>query len=76
MNFYFRVFLASLSMLYLPSTAALDKLDNPSVRDARFMNLYRSAEFQQDRLLSLLDSIEPGGHPNSPICGHLKFPHP
>jgi len=17
----------------------------------------------------------PGGHPNSPICGHLKFPH-
>ena len=22
-----------------------------------------------------LDAAHPGGHPNSPICGHLKFPH-
>lgn len=21
-------------------------------------------------------SINPDGHPNSPTCGHLKFPHP
>ena len=20
--------------------------------------------------------IHPGGHPNSPTCGHLKIPHP
>jgi hypothetical protein len=22
------------------------------------------------------DPILPDGHPNSPVCGHLKFPHP
>jgi len=21
-------------------------------------------------------SLTPDGHPNSPTCGHLKFPHP
>ena len=28
----------------------------------------------RDRPISLADA--PGGHPNSPTCGHPKFPHP
>ena len=27
-------------------------------------------------LLAVLCSINPGGHPKSPGCGHLKIPHP
>ena len=36
---------------------------------------------QSDALRFVFESVlkrcmTPDGHPNSPICGHLKFPHP
>src|SRR5690606_29901922 len=36
------------------------------------------AQYAVDRrnVERLKEIIAPGGHPNSPICGHLKFPHP
>ena len=30
---------------------------------------------QRVQMRSALDDL-PDGHPNSPTCGHLKFPHP
>ena len=57
---------------------ALEKIDWYAMRwkIETFHKILKSGCRAEDSRLRTAERLSPDGHPNSPACGHLKFPHP